>query len=160
VSANAAPPRRADWPFHHAEPIRFGDLDAMRHLNNVEFLRFFETARIAFMQSIFPDHDPAAPTGDFGLIFAEAHIAYRSPGRFGETVRTWIRPGAIARSSFRVEFEMRADDPGAGPDGRLLAEGYGVLVGYDYGAQAAMPLPERVAAALAAVSPWPGRLKH
>ena len=92
----AGPPARAGWPFHHAERIRFGDLDAMRHLNNVEFLRFFETARIAFMQSVFPDHDPAAPTGDFGLIFAEAHIAYRSPGRFGEVVRTWIRPGSIA----------------------------------------------------------------
>lgn len=142
-------PVRAAWHFHHAEPIRFGDLDAMRHLNNVEFLRFFETARIAFMQSVFPDHDPAAPTGDFGLIFAEAHIAYRSPGRFGEVVRTWIRPGAIARSSFRVEFEMRADDPVAGPDGRLMAEGYGVLVGYDYGAGRSMPLPEPVRAALA-----------
>lgn len=145
----AGPPARAGWPFHHAERIRFGDLDAMRHLNNVEFLRFFETARIAFMQSVFPGHDPAAPTGDFGLIFAEAHIAYRSPGRFGEVVRTWIRPGSIARSSFRMEFEMRADDDAAGPDGRLMAEGYGVLVGYDYAAQAPMPLPARVREALA-----------
>ena len=38
----------------HRERVRFGDLDAMRHLNNVVFLRYFETARIAFMR----DHVP------------------------------------------------------------------------------------------------------
>ena len=29
----------------HVERVRFGDLDAMRHLNNVVFLRYFESAR-------------------------------------------------------------------------------------------------------------------
>jgi len=51
----------------------------------------------------------------------------------------------MERSSFRVFFEMRAEG-----DGRLLAEGYGVLVGYDYAAGRAVPLPERVRRALAA----------
>mgnify|MGYP006159560931 CR=1 FL=1 len=45
----------------HTERVRFGDLDAMRHLNNVVFLRYFETARIAFMRDMFPTHDPAHP---------------------------------------------------------------------------------------------------
>jgi hypothetical protein len=27
----------------HRERVRFGDLDAMRHLNNVVFLRYFES---------------------------------------------------------------------------------------------------------------------
>ncbi len=45
-----------------------------------------------------------------------------------------LRAGDVRRSSFRVEFEMRVGE-------RLLAEGYGVLVGYDYAAQRASPLP-------------------
>ena len=32
----------------------FGDLDAMQHLNNVEFLRLVETARIAYTQALVP----------------------------------------------------------------------------------------------------------
>jgi len=135
----------AGWPFSYVDRVRFGDLDAMRHLNNVAFLQFFESARIAFMQHAFPAHDPVDPD-DFGLIFAEAKINYRSPGRFDEEIRTSVRPAAIARSSFRIEFEMRAEG-----DGRLLAEGYGVLVGYDYAAERARPLPDAVREALHAV---------
>lgn len=128
------------WAYTHADEVRFGDLDAMRHLNNVAFLTFFESARIAYIQSIVPDHSPTEPD-DFGLIFAECHINYRSPGHYGELLETRVRPAAVARSSFRVEFEMRVGE-------RLVAEGYGVLVGYDYAAGRAAPLPDRLRAVL------------
>lgn len=126
----------------HRERVRFGDLDANRHLNNVSFLRYFETARIAYLQDLVPGHDPANPEADeFGLIFAECHINYRSPVRFDEEVAVHCSIRTVKRSSFRVEFEMRVD-------GRLAAEGYGVLVGFDYGAQQAAPLPEALRARL------------
>ena len=41
-------------PFVHRERVRFGDLDANRHLNNVVYLRYFETARISFMRELWP----------------------------------------------------------------------------------------------------------
>jgi acyl-CoA thioester hydrolase len=129
-------------PFVHRERIRFGHLDAMRHLNNVEFLRFFETARIEYLRTVAPEHDPASPD-DFGLIFAECHINYRSPGFYDDLVEISIRPGDIKRSSFRVHFEMRVGE-------RLLAEGWGALVGYRYAEGRAAPLPERLAEALRA----------
>jgi acyl-CoA thioesterase FadM len=31
------------WAHTHIERVRFGDLDALKHLNNVVFLRYFET---------------------------------------------------------------------------------------------------------------------
>jgi len=130
-------------PFVHAERVRFGHLDAMRHLNNVEFLRFFETARIEFLRDIVPTHDPANPEGNFGIIFAECHINYRSPGHYDELIETELSIGDVRRSSFRVEFVMRVGD-------RLLAEGWGALVGFDYVTQRAAPLPEDVRATLTA----------
>ena len=90
---------REGWPFSYVDRIRFGDLDAMRHLNNVAFLGFFESARIAFIQSLVASHSPVEPEHKVGLIFAEAHINYRSPGLFDEEVRTFIRPRALKRSS-------------------------------------------------------------
>jgi acyl-CoA thioester hydrolase len=127
--------------FVHSERIRFGHLDAMRHLNNVEFLRFFETARIEYLRTVIPEHDPAHPD-DFGLIFAECHINYLSPGHYDDLLEVAIRPEQIKRSSFRVAFEMHVGE-------RLLAEGWGTLVGYDYAAGRAMPLPAALSAALA-----------
>ena len=124
------------WPFSFVDRVRFGDLDAMRHLNNVEFLRFFETARIAYIRALVPSHQPAEPEGDWGLIFAECHINYRSPAFFDEEIRTHVRPAQLRRSSLRIEFRMTSEG-----DGRLLAEGWGALVGYDYSAGTAAPLP-------------------
>ena len=128
------------WAYTHSDRVRFGDLDAMGHLNNVAFLQFFESARIAYLGDLLPEHDPTNPS-DFGLIFAECKINYRSPGHYAELIATRLRIAGAARSSFRVQFEMRTGE-------RVLAEGYGVLVGYDYRAGAAMPLPPALREAL------------
>jgi acyl-CoA thioester hydrolase len=123
-------------PFVHTERVRFGDLDAMRHLNNVVFLRYFETARIAYIRHLLPAHDPAHPESEkFGLIFAECHINYRSPVYFDEEVGVECSIGEVRRSAFQVMFTMRVAE-------RVAAEGYGWLVGFDYAAERSSPLPE------------------
>lgn len=138
--------RAVPAPFVHSERVRFGDLDAMRHLNNVVFLRYFESARIAFIRQLVPTHDPAHPEpGDFGVIFAECHIAYRSPVHFDEVVDVACSVGEVRRSSFQVKFEMTAGE-------RLVAEGYGWLVGFDYSAQQSAPLPAGLRSALQSAS--------
>ena len=132
--------------FSMVQRVRFGDLDAMQHMNNVEFLRFFETARIDYLRTLVPDHAPTARSR-FGFIFAECHIDYRSPAFFDEEIRTFIRPSELKRSSLRLDFEMRSES-----DGRVVADGYGVLVGYDYEQGRTQRIPQelrdRVAPAL------------
>jgi acyl-CoA thioester hydrolase len=114
----------------------------MRHLNNVVFLRYFETARIAFMRELMPDHDPSHPERDAtGVIFAECQIRYRSPVLFDEVVEVQCSVGEVRRSAFEIRFTMRVDD-------RLAAEGSGWLVAYDYVAGGAQPLPDGLRAAL------------
>jgi acyl-CoA thioester hydrolase len=140
VSAAESP---ATWAYCHVDRVRFGDLDPMRHVNNVAFLTFFEDARIQYISGLLGD-DPMTRR-QFGLIFAECKINYRAPAFFDEEIRTCIRPGEIRRSSARLEFAMFAVR-----DERLLAEGYGVVVGYDYAAGRSLPLPESLKAALAA----------
>ena len=136
----------SDERFSIVQRVRFGDLDAMQHMNNVEYLRFFETARIDYLMGILPEHNPGSRQ-QFGFIFAECHIAYRSPAHFDEEIRTFIRPAEMKRSSIKLEFEMRAES-----DGRVVADGWGVLVGYDYvegrAEEIPDPLRDRIAAAL------------
>jgi acyl-CoA thioester hydrolase len=131
----------SEWAYSHVDRVRFGDLDPMRHVNNVAFLTFFEDARIQYISGLLGD-DPMTRR-QFGLIFAECRINYRAPAFFDEEIRTCIRPGEIARSSARLEFAMHALR-----DERLLAEGYGTVVGYDYAAGRSMPLPDDFRAAL------------
>jgi acyl-CoA thioester hydrolase len=124
-----------DERFSVVERVRFGDLDAMQHMNNVEFLRFFETARIDYLRQLSPEHAPTG--GRFGFIFAECHIAYRAPAHYDELIRTYVWPSELKRSSLKLGFEMRAEG-----DGRLVAEGWGTLVGYDYEAGRPQPVPD------------------
>ena len=88
------------WAYTHRETVRFGDLDAMRHLNNVVFLRYFETARINFFTAL------------------------------------------VGTKSLKLDFEMAVED-------RLIAEGHGVLVGYDYAQERTIPIPDALRAKLA-----------
>ncbi len=134
----------SEWAHTHVDEIRFADLDAMGHLNNAAFLTFYESARIAYLERLVPEHSPTAPE-DFGLIFAECRIHYRAPGRLGQEVATSVRPATLRRSSFEVEFEMRCTATGT-----VLADGSGVLVGYDYAAERAARLPPRLVQALEA----------
>ncbi|MDQ6749849.1 MAG: acyl-CoA thioesterase [Actinomycetota bacterium] len=130
----------SDWPFVHTDRVRYADVDSMRHLNNVAFVRFFESARIAFMREVFPEHDPTDPA-EFPVVLAETSIAYRSPAYYDDEVRTQIRPAELQRSSFRTAFRMHVGD-------RLIADGYGVYVGYDYVAERAQPLTDKIVAGL------------
>jgi len=67
-------------------------------------------------------------------VFAELHLAYRAPAYFGEEIRTSVRPSHLERSSFRADVRMAVAE-------RLIAEGHGVYVGYDYAAERAQRWP-------------------
>jgi acyl-CoA thioester hydrolase len=134
---------REGWAFAHRDRVRFGDIDALGHMNNVAFLRLFETARIVYLAEATRGALSLAGGQGFGMVFAECHIDYRAPAFFDEEVRTRVRSTDLRRSSFRLEFEMRCT-----ADERLLAEGYGVMVGYDFAAGCASSLPDAVREAL------------
>lgn len=123
------------WAHTHTERVRFGDLDAMKHLNNVVFLRYFETARINYLNELMESHDPVNRADGFGFIFASCQIDYRSPAHFDEEVAIRVRPAHVGTKSLKLEFDMRVGE-------RLIAEGHGILVGYDYERERTVPLPD------------------
>ena len=73
------------WAHTHTERVRFGDLDAMKHLNNVVFLRYFETARIDYLNALM-DRRPVNSGRRFGFIFGD--VLHRSTARPRTSTRT------------------------------------------------------------------------
>ena len=45
-------PERKKLVYEHLLPIRWGDMDAMGHVNNVSYFRFMETTRIDWFRSM------------------------------------------------------------------------------------------------------------
>jgi acyl-CoA thioester hydrolase len=128
----------SNWPFSHQDEVRFADLDTQGHLNNVSFLVFVESARVAYAVSVGAEHAEVRPSASLTYIVVEVKISYRSPGHFGELIETSLRPSIVGRSSFHMDFEMRVGD-------RLLADGYCVLVTHDpiAGRPVSVPQPLR-----------------
>jgi acyl-CoA thioester hydrolase len=82
-------------------------MDALGHINNSEYLRYLEQARIEFLSA-------AAAAGvprEAGLLVARHEVDYRKPMPYRRepvAVRTWI--DRIGSTSFTFGHEVVADD--------------------------------------------------
>jgi acyl-CoA thioester hydrolase len=126
--------------FHHITPIevRFRDLDVFGHVNNGVIFTYVETARVRYIAEVgirLPQ------TGWHALSFILAHINcnFRRPIFYGQKVEVGSRIVEIGRSSFKLEHRVEAE-------GELAAEGYGVIVHYDYSAGRSVPLSDELRA--------------
>jgi acyl-CoA thioester hydrolase len=114
-------------------PIRWGDMDAMGHVNNTLYFRYLETTRIDWFQSIGCSVNPAGEGPLIVNAFCNFYKQLEYPGDI--IVRMYASdPG---RSSFEswVTIE-RADDPGT-----IYAAGGATTVWVDFPKQKSAPMP-------------------
>ena len=119
------------FPFVHRERVRFRDCDAMGHVNNAVYSTYLEEARLALLGGLET------------FILARVEIDFRSALRAGEPLEIGTRCSRIGTKSFDLDHEIRAD-------GRVVAEARSVLVGYDYGRNESVAIPEDLRRRLAA----------
>jgi len=126
--------------FNLEVPLRWGDMDAMAHLNNVMYFRLMEEARIQWFAHL---GFPTLPVGEAPIL---AHAAC-------DFVRAMTYPGVaivrqivtrVGRSSVEMSISIeKQDEPGV-----IYATGRTVIVWYDYAAGKSAPWPEAVRAAI------------
>lgn len=126
--------------FNLEVPLRWGDMDAMAHLNNVMYFRLMEEARIQWFAHF---GFPTLPVGEAPIL---AHAAC-------DFVRAMTYPGvAIVRQIVtrvgRSSVEMSIAIEKQGEPGVTYATGRTVIVWYDYAAGKSAPWPEAVRAAI------------
>src|SRR6218665_666853 len=122
-------------------PIRWGDMDAMGHVNNTVYFRYLETARIEWLDSL---GGPPNPVGQ-GPVIANAFCNFYKQLEYpGEVLaRHYVsNPG---RSSFDTWITLeRSDQPGV-----IYAAGGATTVWMDFPAQKSTPLPDWLRAQIA-----------
>ena len=148
------PPDTRDLPgdFQYRRPIevRFGDTDAMGHVNNAVFLTYVELARAGYYRAVTGGRIGIGATErEQAFILAEARLGFRAPAFFGEILMVEARSSAIGRSAFTMEFRVTADESPYGR-ARLVATAITVQVGYDYDARHVEPLDDGIVDALEA----------
>lgn len=105
-------------------PVAWGEMDAMGHVNNINYFRYFETARIRYFE-LTGVLESMKETG-IGPILAEATCRFRKPLLYPDTVTVGVRVNSVGKSSFVMEYMVVSASLG------IAATGIGVIVMYDY----------------------------
>jgi acyl-CoA thioester hydrolase len=115
-------------------PMRWGEMDALGHMNNVSYFRYFEQARISWFDSLQIDYRP----GSEGPILGSISCRYLKPAVYPVEfeLTTWI--GQPGRSSFRIWNELyRAGNPA-----ERYAEAEAAMVWINISDGRSRPLPD------------------
>ncbi len=118
-------------------PVQFGDVDGMGHMNNVAYLAFVETVRLEYFVRLLNLQDTFNPLNQMPFILGSQNITYRTPAFYRETLLVGVRSSWIKRSSFGFEFAMHDE-----VSQRLVAEGGGTHVMFNYETGRSMPVPD------------------
>jgi acyl-CoA thioester hydrolase len=129
-------------PFEFADRVRFADLDARGHLNNVAFLAIVEAARNAFLRHVDPGYDPTAP-GARDLILVRTEIDYEGQAGWEDELGVELAPVDVSEDRLVLRFAVRSGD-------RTQATGTTVQRGFDYERQRPTRLPAAILAGLRA----------
>jgi acyl-CoA thioester hydrolase len=133
--AKRRPISRAGQPRHvYPLRVRWSDVDAYRHVNNVKYVEYFQEARIRYQMQM---HQKGDVFGSF--VIARMDVDYRRPLLFRPEpydVRSWI--SHVGHRSFVVAAEIRDRLSGSDGPGDLLASSSVVAVGFDPEAQHAV----------------------
>jgi acyl-CoA thioester hydrolase len=133
----------SEFRFFHPIEVRYADIDAQGHVNNVAFFRYMESARVRYMQ-----HLGLWDGKDFlgiGFIEAEETCTFQSPVAYGQQLRVGVRTTRLGTKSFEMRYTIEDADTG-----QEMAAGKTIQVAYDYPTKQTTPLPEAWRRALAA----------
>ncbi|MCU0775434.1 MAG: acyl-CoA thioesterase [Ideonella sp.] len=115
-------------------PIRWGDMDAMGHVNNTIYFRYLEIVRLHWLYEV---GGPPDPNGS-GPVIVNAFCNFLRQLEYPGDVLAKHYVTNPGRSSFDTYITLeRVDDPGV-----IYAEGGAKTVWTDFRAQKSVPLPD------------------
>ena len=116
-------------------PIRWGDMDAYRHVNNTVYFRYMEQVRVEYLESLGYS---IAPRGTAPVII-NASCTFLIPLTYPGMVEIRMFIGAPGRSSIPTSYEIRLQG-----EGTLFATGEAKVVWSDVASGKSVPIPDEL----------------
>jgi acyl-CoA thioester hydrolase len=117
-------------------PVRWGDMDALGHVNSAAYFVYMEQARVSWLASV-----GARDIGigaNAGAVIANAYCTFHRSITYPAELEVRMLGGAPGRSSFESYYELRD----TGENTVLYATGGARIVWVDYASGRPLPLPE------------------
>lgn len=118
-------------PVHVELPVLWGDMDALGHVNNTIYARWFEQARIEYFAASGLRGEEGA-----GPILARQAIDFVAPVFYPDRISVSVRATRIGTTSLTLSYEATSQQK----SGAVVARGESVVVLYDYAAGKKVPI--------------------
>jgi acyl-CoA thioester hydrolase len=134
-------PELARFPVVVELDVAWGDMDSYAHVNNVVYFRYFENARIAYLDRV--GWLASKEEAGFGPILASTSARFRKAVTYPDHLLVGARVTDVQPDRVTFEFRLVSAKLNA-----VACEGQGVVVSYDYRAGAKAPIPEAIRKAI------------
>jgi acyl-CoA thioester hydrolase len=131
----------AGYPVVIRIPIQWGEMDAYGHVSNVVFFRYFESARVLYLErcGLLESYE----RDKVGAILHSTSCRFRRPLYYPDTAVVGTRVIELGEDRLTMSHELVSEAQDA-----LAAEGTAVVVSYDYTRREPVRIPDDVRAAI------------
>src|SRR5262249_47530501 len=127
----------ADYPVVVVLPVVWGEMDSYRHVNNVVYFRYFESARLEYFRTM--DWFEYENVTGVGPILASTEAKFRKALTYPDTISVGARVPTLGEDRFTMLYRLVSHRLGA-----IAAEGQGVIVAYNYREGKKTTIPDEV----------------
>ncbi|MBV8638169.1 MAG: acyl-CoA thioesterase [Candidatus Eremiobacteraeota bacterium] len=114
--------------------VPFSDVDMMRHVNNVSYIRWCEAIRAEYFAEVMKE----PINGERGMIQANIQFTYERELHYREAVAIGIRVSRVGTKSWDFAYEIWSES-----DGVRVAHGTTTVVAYDFINRATIVIPQQ-----------------
>ncbi|MEN8144956.1 MAG: thioesterase family protein [Gemmatimonadota bacterium] len=137
--AEGASTALSDFPVVVEVPVRWADMDAFGHVNNTLVFRYFESARIVYLERC--GFERSYEETRIGPILHSTACRFRRPLFYPDTILVGARTVELYEDRFMTQYRAvstKLDE--------VASEGSSVIVSYDYDEARKAPIPAAVRA--------------
>ena len=117
--------------------VDWGDMDALQHVNNVEYFKYFQAARIAYFEKI--DSESVMGETRVSSILASTQCKFIYPLAYPDSISVGVRVDAMADQYFTMKYAVVSHR-----HQRLAAIGDAKVVMFDYVNNKKASIPDEI----------------
>ena len=125
----------SDFLYKEKYPVHWGELDAAKHVNNLMYLKWTETLRVKFCESI--GIDTSFDSGTTGIILGAQYCKYIFPMRFPDNAIVGLKVQSIESDRFTILSGIFSEK-----HERIAAWSTHDIIAYDYGDLKKVEVPD------------------
>lgn len=130
-------PLLENYPVTYTHKVMWGEMDAYQHVNNTQYFRYFENARITHFNRLGADE--LYEQEQLGFIVGEIRCKFKLPLKYPDTIHIGAKVTQLESDRFLHVYTVVSE-----VHNRIVAEGDAKVVYYDYRNNRKAPFPDEL----------------